>query len=184
MDYSIRHFIPGRVRVHVPAFCDPSPLAESVLSWLRKQDFITDARINYDCASMVVEFDPLKTELVQDQLAMMGRFSLDDLGSLLKSLDPSGASVAIGTARSAHVPSKPRWPLALPSLSLALAFSANPLAIVVNVPLMLYNAFPIFNRAWDVWDRESRLNVDFLDTLAITVSIAQGNMVTGGVITW
>ena len=74
--------------------------------------------------------------------------------------------------------------LALPSVSLALAFSANPVAIAVNVPLMLWNAWPIAKRAWGIWRREKRLNVDFLDTLAISASIVQGLTVTGGIITW
>ena len=45
-------------------------------------------------------------------------------------------------------------------------------------------ACPIARRAWRVWSRESRLNVDFLDTLAITASIAQGNPLAGCIVTW
>jgi E1-E2 ATPase len=74
--------------------------------------------------------------------------------------------------------------LVLPTVSLGLAVLANPLATAVNVPLIVYNALPIFRRAWMVWSRESRLNVDFLDTLAIAASIGQGHMVTGSLITW
>jgi heavy metal translocating P-type ATPase len=74
--------------------------------------------------------------------------------------------------------------LALPTVSLALAFSASPAAIAANVPLMLWNGWPIAKRAWGVWSREKRLNVDFLDTLAIIASIGQGLYVTGGIITW
>jgi heavy metal translocating P-type ATPase len=74
--------------------------------------------------------------------------------------------------------------LALPTVSLALAFTGNPLALAVNIPLMLWNAVPIARRAWGIWRRERRLNVDFLDTLAIGASIVQGLHVTGGVITW
>src|SRR5262249_21982725 len=32
--------------------------------------------------------------------------------------------------------------------------------------------------------RESRLNVDFLDTLAVTASLAQGNPMAGAIVTW
>jgi Cu2+-exporting ATPase len=74
--------------------------------------------------------------------------------------------------------------LALPSVSLGLAFSANPLAVAVNIPLMLWCAYPIAKRAWGIFSREKRLNVDFLDTLAISASIFQGLFVTGGLITW
>jgi Cu2+-exporting ATPase len=75
-------------------------------------------------------------------------------------------------------------PLALPTLSVALAFSANPIIRAINLPLMLWNAYPIALRAWRVWQRERRLNVDFLDTLAVAASLAQGNPMAGAIVTW
>jgi Cu2+-exporting ATPase len=184
MEFTVRHSIPGRVRLHVPVLCAPSPLAESTLSWLLGQDWVTEARINYDCASLVLDYDPQRRDMLEDLLGMLRGLSLDDLDALLRYLDPTGSAGAVGAARGAHAPERQRWPLALPTLSLALAFSLNPLAAAVNVPLMLYNSLPIFKRAWTVWSNEGRLNVDFLDTLAILASIGQGSMVTGGVIVW
>jgi heavy metal translocating P-type ATPase len=184
MEFTIRHAIPGRVRLHVPVLCAPSPLAESALSWLKQQDFIDDASVKYDCASLILHYDSERADDLSDLLEMFEGFSLADLDQLLSFLDPTGAASAVGVARSHVPPEKPRWPLALPTLSLAMSFSANPLLFALNVPLMLYNAYPIFSRAWHVWSRERRLNVDFLDTLAISASMGQGNMVTGGVITW
>src|SRR5262249_48740287 len=74
-------------------------------------------------------------------------------------------------------------PLNLPTLSLAMAFSSNPLVIAANMPLMLWNGIPIARRAWRVWSNEKRLNVDFLDTLAIIASVAQGNPLAGSIVT-
>src|SRR5262249_57487241 len=81
-------------------------------------------------------------------------------------------------------PPPARPPPALPPIPLALAFVANPLVHAVNMPLMLWNAYPIALRAWRVWRREGRLNVDFLDVLAITASLLQGNPVAGAIVTW
>ena len=75
-------------------------------------------------------------------------------------------------------------PLTLPTLSLMLAFSVNPLVRAINLPLMLWNAHPIAMRAWRVWRREGRLNVDFLDTLAIAASLMHGNPMAGAIVTW
>jgi heavy metal translocating P-type ATPase len=75
-------------------------------------------------------------------------------------------------------------PLTLPTISLLIAFSANPALRAVNIPLMLWNAYPIALRAWRVWRREGRLNVDFLDTLAVAVSLAQGDPMAGAIVTW
>jgi Cu2+-exporting ATPase len=72
----------------------------------------------------------------------------------------------------------------LPTISLLMAFSANPVLMAVNVPLMLWNAIPIAKRAWKVWSNESRLNIDVLDTLAISASMLQGNPMAGCIVTW
>jgi heavy metal translocating P-type ATPase len=52
------------------------------------------------------------------------------------------------------------------------------------MPLLLWNALPIFRRAWRVWSRERRLNIDFLDTLAVIASLWQGQQVAGAIIVW
>ena len=65
-----------------------------------------------------------------------------------------------------------------------MAFSANPVVMAANVPLMLWNAIPIAKRAWKVWANESRLNIDVLDTLAISASMLQGNPLAGCIVTW
>src|ERR1700727_1701584 len=65
-----------------------------------------------------------------------------------------------------------------------MAFSAHPLVTALNFPLLLWNAYPIALRAWGVWRRESRLNIDFLDTLAIAASLTMGNPLAGGLVIW
>ena len=49
---------------------------------------------------------------------------------------------------------------------------------------MLWNAIPIARRAWRVWSNERRLNVDFLDTLAISASVLLHNPLAGSLVTW
>jgi Cu2+-exporting ATPase len=85
---------------------------------------------------------------------------------------------------AARAPLWRRTPLALPTASLLMAFSLNPVVQAINMPLMLWNAYPIALRAWRVWRREGRLNIDFLDTLAIAASLLQGNPMAGAIVTW
>ncbi len=40
-------------------------------------------------------------------------------------------------------------------------------------------AAAIAKRAWRAWSRERRLNVDFLDVLALSASIGQGHLLAG-----
>lgn len=155
-----------------------------MLSWLRGQDWVKTARINHECASLVVEYDPEQRGTLDDMLALLSALSIEDLSALIRSLPVAPTPEISEGSRSAYTPPRQDWPLALPSLSIALAFSTNPTAVAFNVPLMLYCGLPIFRRAWRVWRQERRLNVDFLDTLAIGASLLQGNAIAGATITW
>ena len=166
MEFSVRHLMPGRARLNVPAL-RKRRLGEKLLSWLEAQPGIRSARINYDCASLVLEYDPAHEPLL---MALLERFK----GASLKDIK---ALCARGNARrnaeeDCACRSRSDFPLALPTVSLLMAFSANPVVMAVNVPLMLWNAMPIARRAWKVWANESRLNIDVLDTLAISLDVA------------
>src|SRR5579871_1451801 len=120
---------------------------------------------------------------------MIGRLSVMSLEDLQKLVDPDNVSAkkSVPAVVSPAAPPVPAWrrvPLALPTLSLAMSFSLNPVIRAINMPLMLWNAYPIALRAWRVWQREGRLNVDFLDTLAIAASLMLGNPVAGSIIIW
>jgi hypothetical protein len=202
MDVAVRHYLPGRVRLRVPELCRKAALAESTLAWLRAQPGVTSARLNLACASLVVEFDRAREPLLQGILARLKAVSVKELAALVAGTKPAASanppslqpalppkpaakSAAVGPAKG-DVPGlfSMRSPLGLPTLSLAMAFSANPFVIAVNMPLMLWNAIPIAKRAWRVWSNERRLNVDFLDTLAIAASVMQANPLAGSLVTW
>jgi Cu2+-exporting ATPase len=184
MQFVIRHFMRGRVRLHVPALCRKKSLAESVLAWLRSQNGVRSARINYHCSSLVLEFDPAYEDIFRLLLGQLRLMTLDDLASMINmgARDVGRHEAKELVAKQTVTP--PSYPLALPTVALGLAFAANPLLRAVNIPLMLWNAYPIAARAHRVWRKEGRLNVDFLDTLAIAASLIQGNHVAGSLITW
>src|SRR6201996_2861854 len=180
MEYSFRHSMPGRVRLNVPALCRNRSLSEKFLTWLKGQAGVRSARINYDCASLVLEYDQKHEPMLRLMLERVKTASLADLKALCAEVT---AEAAAPEKQDASVLST-RSPLALPTLSLMMAFSANPLVIGCNVPLMIWNAIPIAKRAWKVWSNESRLNIDVLDTLAISASMLQGNPMAGCIVTW
>ena len=187
MELTIRHFIPGRVRLHVPSLCRRRSLAEASLKWLRARDGIRSARINYDCACLIVEYDVTHEALLRAVIGRLRLMSIVELRSLVTPttdlVDDAPTERASGRLDESQSLLR-RVPLALPTLSVALAFSANPIIRAINLPLMLWNAYPIALRAWRVWQRERRLNVDFLDTLAVAASLAQGNPMAGAIVTW
>jgi Heavy metal associated domain 2/E1-E2 ATPase len=186
MEFSIRHFISGRIRLFLPSLCRKKIVAEAALAWLQTQPGVKKARLNYACASLVIEYDA-KFEAVLR--ATLGRLSVMSVDELQKHIDPGNAPRAAARTAVELRPAKSpaMWrnsPLALPTLSLLLAFSANPVLRAINAPLMLWNGYPIALRAWRVWRREGRLNIDFLDALAITASLLQGNPMAGAIVTW
>jgi heavy metal translocating P-type ATPase len=185
MEFAVRHFIPGRLRLFVPWVYRRRVLAQTMLDWLRAQASIRRARINYDCASLVIEYDTAYEPLLRSLLGRLRLMTVDELRVLLGSA-PAATRPVAAPAREQRTPTfvGGGGPLALPSVSLLMALSSNPVVTAVNMPLMLWNGFPIALRAWRVWRREGRLNVDFLDTLAIAASLAQGNPLAGAIVTW
>ena len=180
MIFSIRHAMPGRVRLNIPELCRKRGLAESFLRWLGAQSGVRTARINYDCASLILEYDPAREGQLTALLDGFRNASMAELKMLL-----AKAAVDAGPAAAPAPPTvSKRFPLALPTLSLLMAFSANPVVVALNMPLMLWNALPIARRAWKVWSNENRLNIDLLDTLAISASVVQGNPLAGSIVTW
>ena len=179
MDFRFCHSMPGRIRLSIPALGQNRKLGEICLGWLRAQDGIRTARINYDCASLVLEYDPAHEQRLLLLLNSFKRMSLADLKAL-----GAGAAQYAGAQRASVPEVSKRSPLALPTLSLFMALSANPVITAINMPLMLWNAIPIAKRAWKVWANESRLNIDVLDTLAISASVLQGNPLAGCIVTW
>ena len=177
MEFSVRHFISGRIRLHLPSLCRKQKLAEAAVAWLESQPGVKLARMNYACASLVIEYDPSFEGVLRGTLGRLSLMSLNDLRLLFD----AGKNAQVGRQPAPlprPVPKPSIWsrtPLALPTVSLLMAFSLNPVVRAVNMPLMLWNAYPIALRAWRVWRREGRLNVDVLDTLAIAASLMQGS---------
>src|SRR5882757_6089908 len=145
MELTIRHFIPGRVRLYIPSLCRRRSLAEAALAWLRARPGIKGARVNYDCASLVVEYDVAQEMLLRAMIGRLQLMSIGELRALVAAMEapPQPPAVPGGGRLDGTQSLLRRVPLVLPTLSVALAFSANPVVRAINLPLMLWNAYPI-----------------------------------------
>jgi Cu2+-exporting ATPase len=180
MEFSVRHWIPGRIRLRVPALLKPGLDIARIVAWLEARDGVTSVRTNLDSASLIVTYDEARRAMLQTMLGFLATMSPRALMKMVTATAPAPEPETPVRLPPRLGPSV----LALPSVSLVLAFAGNPAVAAVNVPLMLWNAWPIAKRAWGIWRRERRLNVDFLDALAISASLLQGMQVTGAIITW
>lgn len=79
MEFSVRHFISGRIRLHLPSLCRKQKLAEAAVTWLELQPGVKLARMNYACASLVIEYDPSFEGVLRGTLGRLSLMSLNDL---------------------------------------------------------------------------------------------------------
>lgn len=185
MHFEIRHFIPGRVRLFIPVLQGGDEQSCLIIRALEAQAGVKSVRLNTACASVVIEFDRAQPEVwvaLRDKLHLV---TPEMLPLLLQFFSDQHAAMEGKPATGGEVIQtlSGRYPLVGPTISLGLAFMA-PVVAIINIPLMIWNSIPFVKRAWKVLSRERRLNVDFLDVLAISVSIGQANYVTAGIIIW
>ena len=83
MEYAIRHAIPGRVRLYLPLLYQRSPLTDAVLVFLEGQFWIKGARVNYGCASLVVEYEAAQSKRLGSLMFALRYSTLDDLGAVM-----------------------------------------------------------------------------------------------------
>ena len=112
MEFAVRHFIPGRIRLRIPGLCAKRTLAEAMLDWLRRQTGVKAARINYDCASLVLEYDPAQEPLLRAMLERFQHASVDHIKLIAASSKPASTPASADQALPAV---SKRFPLALPT---------------------------------------------------------------------
>ncbi len=142
--------------------------------------------MNRRCASVVITFDPHRLELpaeIEKKFAQLDPELLKDAP-----LVPAAAidapdrtppdtwwnSIICGEWRS----------LALATAGIAFSLFPGGLCATAAVGCSLTAALPSFQRAFCTVRDEHRLNVDFLDSLAISVATAQGRLFTTAFMTW
>jgi Cu2+-exporting ATPase len=176
----VRHFFPGRVRLYVPGIFVSNDPPEEIVQRTLPAGAARKIRANRHCFSVVVEYDHSRPGIIAD---LINRLRRACSVSALCSPD-AVAEVAAAPAVPVRKETRPKFPLTLPSASLLLSFFAGPAVVSINVPLMLWNSRFIGRRAWRVLTHERRLNVDFLDAMAISVSMLNSAFVAAGIIVW
>lgn len=182
IQYEVRHAIPGRIRLYVPEIRAINGIEKACHSLLRAYAGIQEVRVNRQSASLIISYDPLRKDLPETLKSALHSLTLPMVLSLASVHDDSETAVAAEEVAGKVELNAAAWrPLALPTASLALSVAGLP---ALSWPLVVYNALPILKRALTVLRNEQRLNVDFLDSVAISISTVQGNLFTSAFMTW
>jgi Cu2+-exporting ATPase len=163
--FTVLHEVKGRCRLRISRLRLDRALRERVERNLQNNPLVTGFRFNLACESVTVDFHGSIEALVA-RLGEPSKPSVDDrLGKGLV-LAPSLASKA------------PLQALAWAASALLLAPTMG--ASFAMVPLLL-TSLPIWRRAMSTLVEERRLNVDFLDGLALAIAVLRGMPTSGAV---
>lgn len=167
------HAVPGRCRLRIAGLSDPQVRAE-VEHRLQADEQVRRLRINPACDSLVVEHRGPTEAIVTRLQARRAPTSTRRAGA--------GARSKLVPLRRPAGEAEPLRALACATASLLLAplGAGSPLALL---PLVL-SGVPIWRRALETLVQERRLNVDFLDGLALAITVLRGQAGTGALMAW
>lgn len=171
VEFKIQHWVKGRLRILIPRLAEDEIYSERLRYEISSTNSGFTVRINPKAKSLVIEYDPAKAQAedVLDQIivciksaAKPGVMSMEPLPE-----EPKADAHEINYVNR----------LGLAGLSLAMVAGT---AVGVMVPPLLLGAtliaaaVPSYKRAWAALRDEKKLNVDFLDSTAITLLTATG----------
>jgi heavy metal translocating P-type ATPase len=189
LDYDVRHALPGRIRLRVPAIEQSPGLADAIKRLLDKHDGITGVRIHRLSASVVITYDPRRPNVPAKLISALRGLTVPTLlafpaAGQRESGRTGGSNVTEAESLRAADDDNGFNPLSLATAALGFSLLGGPLGASLTLPFIGYNSIAILKRAFRVLRDERRLNVDFLDSLAIVISTLQGNLFTSAFMTW
>ena len=157
--FKVLHDIPGRCRLRIASLRESKYISINFERRLKNCTFIDHFQINLACNSVVINY----------------RGNYDKLISMLIEPLPIKQNNCRDTLQievlSSYVwAQKPIHSLFLSASALVLSMSSGPL---LSMSLVLLSAVPIWRRALSTLFIEKRLNVDFLDGLALAIAVVR-----------
>ncbi|MBD2561476.1 MULTISPECIES: heavy metal translocating P-type ATPase [Nostoc] len=170
--YSVVHTTPGRLRFRIPRLRCDADYAKRLEVLLTADALVNNVRVKPAAMSVAVTY---KSEKVSD--AKM-RSHLHDL------IQAASVVVVLKNSTSlSETEKETSWPgLRLSAVATTLAVLGGPLGLpipplIVVLPIAIAT-LPVVQRAWEGIRVERKLNIDFLDFMAIAITTFQGHFLT------
>jgi Cu2+-exporting ATPase len=172
VNYRIVHEISGRIRLKIPQIAQNPDYAEKLKYLLELQSWITQVRINRHAASVTIAYQP--SDHHQSSVLLL-------LDRLIQEAQVS-QKIDLETAKTHLLETQETEEsgLKLPAFSalLALLGLGLPIPRAIIALSVALAALPIAKRTYTSITQERKLNIDCLDFIAITLTSAQGNLLT------
>jgi len=172
----IKHSIGGRLRFTVSLLKAYKDLSVGLGQYLKGQKGVMDVSVNISCGSFTVLYD--KDSMRPDAIVMV----VTDL-SLRELINYKGTLME--KPKDDHQVSRGYLRLATGAVALSIVFAGVPsIALALVYPVLIYITIPIYKRTYRCITRERRLNVDFLDSSALTVGMLTGDVINASLMAW
>ncbi|MDZ8236544.1 MAG: heavy metal translocating P-type ATPase [Nostoc sp. ChiQUE01a] len=177
VSYSVVHQIRGRIRLRVPRLRYDADYAQRLLALLEADPHITNVRIKPTAAALVVNY---KSSSVADTKVRSRLSYLIGAANEVAIVVPK-ANNSLATQPTEDVENS--WPgMQISAMATALAVLGGPLGLPIP-PLIVAGTIviatlPVFQRAVEGIVKQRKLNIDFLDFLAIAITTVQGQFLT------
>lgn len=174
VSYSVVHAIRGRLRLRVPRLRYDADYVQRLQTLLSSDPLIIDVRIKSAAASLVVTY---QSGAVSDE-KMRSR-----LHCLMLAAQDAEIVLTDTQISSAVAPTSDAWPgMQLSAVATSLAILGGPLGLPIP-SMMIFGSialatFPVFQRAISGIVTQRKLNIDFLDFVAIAITTCQGRWLT------
>ncbi|MBD2520596.1 cadmium-translocating P-type ATPase [Nostoc sp. FACHB-973] len=177
VSYSVVHAIRGRIRLRVPRLRYDADYAQRLIALLEADPLVTNVRIKPAAAALVVNYksSSVADAKVRSRLSYL-IVAANEVGIILPKANNSLASQPTDDAENS-------WPgMQLSAMATSLAVLGGPLGLPIP-PLIVAGTIalatlPVFQRAVEGITKQRKLNIDFLDFLAIAITTVQGQFLT------
>lgn len=168
--YSVVHAIPGRVRFRIPLLAEDGDYGWRLETLLKSDSRVTDIRINRQAASIVIQYQQCEN------------YNRAFLKEIVRSLQVATTTTTItqNTTNSPEETEAEEAGVKLPAFAVLLALLGLRLPIPQSfiASVVALAAWPVAKRAYNSITKNRKLNIDCLDFMAISLTAAQGNLLT------
>ncbi|MBF2065365.1 MAG: cadmium-translocating P-type ATPase [Calothrix sp. C42_A2020_038] len=169
--YSVVHETPGRLRLRVPHLKEDAEYAQRLLVLIKADKYVTSVKMKPAAASLAITYDvTIGSALIRSHVAHI----------LQAATDVAVLKTSKSSPQKEDESAIPSWKLSLAAATLAILSGPVGLSIspILTASTIAFATLPVAKRAFSAIRNERKLNIEFLDFMAIAITTVQGHFLT------